>query len=108
MVLGLFAGIHLFIRTYDQHMLGLLCRHLDYHHMVDLLHIEIGDQTELEQVAPFEAAQDRANMFSVNMYLSWSLNELIKQNMASDTSTPDFSEKMILAATTLEAIKVVA
>jgi hypothetical protein len=76
--------------------------------MVDLLNIEIGDQTELEHVLPFEAAQDRANMFSVNMYLSWSLAELIKHNMASDEETPDFNEKMILAATTLEAIKVVA
>jgi hypothetical protein len=108
MVLGLFAGIHLFIRSNRQCVLGFLGGHLDCDHMVDSVNIDNGDQAELEKALPFEAALDRANMFSVNMYLSWSLDELIKHNMASEEPSEDFEHKMMLAAKTMYTLKVIA
>ena len=65
-------------------------------------------KTELENASPFEAAQERANMFCVNLFLSYSMDERIKHNVADEEPAADFDQKMILAATTLEAMQVSA
>ena len=65
-------------------------------------------RSEMEQSTPFEAAQDRANMFSVNMFLAHSMNECIKHHMADGEPGADFEQKMLLAAKTLEAMNVSA
>ena len=65
-------------------------------------------KTELENITPFEAAQDRANIFCINLYLAYSMNECIKQNVTDVEPSADFDQKMILAATTLEATRVSA
>lgn len=63
---------------------------------------------DLENVTPFEAAQDRANMFCVNLFLAYSMDECIKHNTADAEPGADFEQKMLLAATTLEAMQVTA
>ena len=65
-------------------------------------------KTELGNITPFEAAQDRANIFCINLYLAYSMNECIKQNVTDVEASADFDQKMILAATTLEATRVSA
>ena len=63
---------------------------------------------EVERATPFEAAQDRANMFCVNMFLAHSMNECIKHGLSVKGSTQEFEQKMLLAAKTLEAMNVSA
>jgi hypothetical protein len=61
-----------------------------------------------EKTTPFEAAQDRANMFGVNMFLAYSMDECIKHNTTEAEPSPDFDQKMLLAATTMEALQISA
>ena len=63
---------------------------------------------EVERATPFEAAQDRANMFSVNMFLAHSMNECIKHGLSVEGSTQEFEQKMLLTAKTLEAMNISA
>ncbi len=65
-------------------------------------------KAELERATPFEAAQDRANIFCVNLYLAYSTHECIKHNFSAEAPTADFDQKMIMAARTLEAMQVTA
>ena len=65
-------------------------------------------KAELERATPFEAAQDRANIFCINLYLAYSMDECIKHNFSAEAPVADFDQKMILAATTLEATRVSA
>lgn len=64
--------------------------------------------SEVERATPFEAAQDRANMFSVNMFLAHSMNECIKHGLSAEGVAQDLDQKMLLAAKTLEAMNVSA
>ena len=63
---------------------------------------------ELELGTPFEAAQDRANMFGINMFLAYSMNECIKHHVDIEEDDSEFAQKMFLAAKTLEAMNVSA
>lgn len=64
-------------------------------------------RAEAEQSTPFEAAQERADMFAVNMFLANAMNTCI-ENHVSGSADPDFDQKMILAGKTLEAMNVSA
>ena len=55
---------------------------------------------------PFGAARERAQAFSVNMYLSYSMDECIKHNVTDGEPAADFDQKMLLAATTMEAMQI--
>jgi|LWDU01.1.fsa_nt_gi hypothetical protein len=64
---------------------------------------------EVERGTPFEAAQDRADMFAVNLFLSYSMNECIKDSLnGTADALQAFEKKMLLAAKTLEAMNVSA
>ncbi len=65
-------------------------------------------RTDSERTTPFEAAQDRADMFSVNLFLAHSMNECIKHHMAGNEGSADFAQKMAMAARTLAAMNVSA